>query len=695
MLAPDFKLDNDFAPVTYDQWRELAERDLKGALFDKKLVTRTYEGIDVQPLYTQADWPSAKDPLGFPGVPPFARGAAPLGQAQAGWDVRQEHSHPDIATTNQAILDDLRGGVTSLLLTFDAAVSSGLDPDDPRAASINGRDGIMVFMVDDLDAVFNDVRLDRVTVALDAGGAFRPVASLLAALWQRRDVDAQQAHGALNADPLGALARTGILPMSIEQSLESMADLAAWTAKSYPNVTAVGVDTSVYHDAGATATQDLALAMATGVAYLRSMIAAGFDVDTAARQIVFTFSLGTHHFRAIAKLRAARMLWHRVVEACGGSPTARAIRLNARTARRVLTSRDPYVNLLRSTVAAFAAGVGGAESIISAPLDAAIGQPDSSTRRIARNTLHVLQNEAQLSRVIDPAGGSWYLDWVTNQMAQKAWKIFQQTEAIGGMHHALESGWVAEQIASTFAPRARAIATRKDAITGVSEFPDVAEEAVVRESLDLTSLRNVTAARLKKPRQALPQLKSLPAMVEAAGAGATIGQIATATGLHETSSTAPAIAPRPLAEPFEQLRDASDMWLATKGKRPRVFLANMGSIAHHTARATFSKNFFAVGGFDVVTNDGFRDAEAAATAFAASGARIAVICSSDKLYVEVVPDVAAQLKAAGARTVVLAGNPGDNEAAWQSAGVDRFIFIKCDVLSILRELLVEEGVLEG
>ncbi len=369
------------------------------------------------------------------------------------------------------------------------------------------------------------------------------------------------------------------------------------------------------------------------------------------------------------------------------------MRLNARTSRRVLTTRDPYVNLLRNTVSVFAAGIGGAESITSAPFDTAIGQPDAASRRIARNTLHVLQDESHLNRVVDPAGGSWYLDSLTNQMATKAWEIFQQIESQGGMRQVLENGWVAAQLDAAFTPRAKAIATRKDGITGVSEFPDVNEEPVVREALDTASLRNIAAARLKQPRQPLPPLASVAAMLEAACAGSTLGQIAAAAGFHRDSARLSPIVPRPLAEPFEQLRDASDAWKLAKGARPLVFLANMGPVAHHTARATFSKNFFAAGGFDVLSNNGFADADTAAAACTESGAKIAVICSSDKLYAEIVPEVAAKLKAGGARTVVLAGFPGDNESAWQSAGVDRFIFMKCDVLATLRELLVEEGVL--
>jgi methylmalonyl-CoA mutase len=695
MPDPEFTLGDGFPPAGYDEWRALAEADLQGASFEQKLVTHTYEGIDIQPVYTRRDRPGEGDPDGFPGRPPFVRGSRPPGAVRTGWDIRPEHAHPDPAVTNLAILDDLRGGATSLLLRLDVAARNGLDPDDPAAAELAGRDGLMAYQADDLAAVLAGVHLDLVGVTLEAGAAFLPAAAALVALWRRQGVPPDRAHGAFNADPLAVLARDGQLPVPAEKALALMAELAAWTAQNYPHVTALRVGTAPYHHAGATTAQDIGFGMATAVEYLRAMTGAGLDIDAAARQILFSISLGTHHFLAIAKLRAARRLWARVVGACGGSPGAGAMRVHARVSKRVLTLRDPYVNLLRNTVACFAAGVGGAEAITSVPFDSVAGPPDALSRRTARNTLLVLQEEAHLHRVIDPPGGSWYLDWLTDQVADKAWAIFQEVERQGGMLRALRGGWVARQIDSAFAPRAKNLARRKEGITGVSEFPHVGEAPVVRPAPDRITLRAAAIARLARARRfaVLADESSVAAVMAAAEKGASIGQMARALGFHAEPAVIPPLAPHPFAEPFEELRAASDAWQAAHGRRPRVFLANMGPVAHHTARATYAKNFFEAGGFEVIGNDGFKDADAAARAFAASGAAVAVICSSDKLYPDVVPQVAPRLKAAGARTVVLAGNPGASEAAWRGAGVDRFIFIKCDVLATLRDLLREEGVL--
>ncbi len=382
MPVANFTIKNDFPPASYDEWRSLAEADLKGAAFEQKLVTHTYEGIDVQPLYTRRDQLSAEKSSGLPGAPPFVRGATPWGVVSTGWDLRQEHAHPDLDVTNRAILEDLAGGATSLLLRLDSAARDGLDADHPLARDFAGRDGLMAYSVDDLEAALAGVHLEMVGIALDAGAAYVPAASQLFALWSRRKTLPAKARGALNADPLAVLAREGRLPMSPAAGLAQLAELAKWTTKNWPHVTAVGVNTGPYHHAGATAAQDIAFGIATAVEYLRAMSASGMSVDDAAKQILFNISLGTHHFLAISKLRAARRLWSRVIEASGGSLAAGGMRISARISRRVMTERDPYVNLLRNTVAVFAAGIGGAESITSAPLDAVIGPPSEFSRRV-------------------------------------------------------------------------------------------------------------------------------------------------------------------------------------------------------------------------------------------------------------------------------------------------------------------------
>ena len=711
----DKELTLDFPPVSYDEWKASVLAELKGVPFEKKLVTRTPEGIDIQPLYTAADWPSDGDPSGFPGLLPLTRGSQPLGHAVAGWDIRQEHTHPDPAEANKAIVEDLEHGVTSIQLRLDAAACAGLDADSREAAGLAGRDGVMAYSPSDFDSALSGVHLDIAPTALDAGAAFLPAAALLVALLRRRKLDPAAVRCAFNADPLGALMSEGHLIVPLDIALAQMADLAAWTAANYPNATAVEVNTGAYHHAGATSTQDLAFAVATAVEYLRAMTAAGLNVDTAIGQIVFGDSVGCRFFQGIAKLRALRKMWAKVVTTVGGSETAaRSTRIHVRTSRRVLTRRDPWVNLLRNTVCCFAGAVGGADSITTTPLDAAIGLSDEFSRHLARNTHTILLEESHLKRVIDHAGGSWFLERLTDQLAERAWALFQTIEEQGGMIRVATDGWVAEQIRAVEATRERDLATRKQAVTGISEHPDVREQPVDRAKVDGVRLRAEASARLVvwrrdhsggAPADGLARSAAEPtrapaalteAAVKAAEAGATLGQISAALAAAPHTSSPTQVVPlavHPYAAAYEELRDASDQYTATAGKRPLVFLANMGTPAEFIARSTYALNFFQAGGFGLSNNEGFTDPAAAAAAFRQSGARIAVICSTDKKYQTVVEATAPQLKAAGARTVILAGNPGANEAKYRAAGVDRFIFVRCDVLGTLHELLREEGVL--
>ena len=308
--------------------------------------------------------------------------------------------------------------------------------------------------------------------------------------------------------------------------------------------------------------------------------------------------------------------------------------------------------------------------------------------------------ESHLAKVIDPAGGCYFLESLTDELAEKGWAELQKIEAEGGMADALTRGWVGGQIDSAFKGRLANIAKRKDPVTGVSEFPNLAEKPVAKRVPDFDAVKSAAAQRNAEApsdvsvRGTPGSGEVMASLVEAAKGKATVGGMCRALWRGEETTITP-LHPHPYAQPFEELRDASDTHLAMTGQRPRVFLANMGPMAHFTVRAGYAQNFFEAGGFEIVTNKGFRDAESAAEAFSESGANIAVICSSDKLYAEFVPRVAPALHAAGARSVVLAGHPGEQESTYREAGVDRFIYMKCDVLTTLRELLEEEGVLEA
>ncbi len=492
-IAKEFRLGADFATIDHAAWQKQVEIELKGAPFAKRMVSRIYEGIELQPLYTEETWPTTGDPAGLPGFQPFVRGAQLLGNALAGWDVRQEHAHPDPVIANAQILEDLNGGVTSIDLRLDAAAMQGLDADDRRASELSGRDGISVSSVADIIRLAQGVRLDIAGFHFDAGAAFLPAASLYIAAANQGGIPLTDLLGGFNADPLKALVRDGHLPVPLDTALEQMADLAAWTAKHAPRMTSVEVSTTPYHNAGATAVADVAFAIATGLDYLRTLTAAGMDIDAAAQQITFSMGLGCRFYLAIAKIRAARKLWADVIAASGGSAAAQKMRLRISTGKRVMATRNQSLNILRNTVACYAGAIGGADIITTTPFDTPTGLPCEASRRNARNTQLILAEECHLARVVDPAGGSWYIEWYTNEVASRAWAIFQQVEAQGGMVKAAVSGWVEAQIKPTETAREKDIAVRKVAITGVSEHPTLTERRTVQEKPNFQQLATVAA----------------------------------------------------------------------------------------------------------------------------------------------------------------------------------------------------------
>lgn len=698
MLPRTLDLASDFPPADLSKWRALAEADLSGTPFDKRLVTHTYEGISLQPLYTRADV-KRDDPSGFSGMMPMTRASRPLGNTQSGWDLRQECTEPDSARASVLIRDDLEGGTTSILLRLDACSRQALDPRSPAGAQLAARDGVAIYSIADLDRALDGVHLNMITLALEAGAAFVPAAALVAALWERRSVDPTACCAAFNADPLAVLARDGHLTRSLAASLADVAALAAWTASRYPNSRAIRVGTAPYHHAGATATQDLAFSLATAVEYLRAMTHAGMTIDAAAQQLTFSYAIGCNIFLAIAKLRAARRLWARVAEACGAKDPARQMLMHVRTSKRVLAARDPWINILRNTSCLFAAGVAGADVITSTPYDAPLGEPTDAARQLARNTSHLLAEECAVHRICDPAGGSYYIERLTDELCDKAWAIFQSIEGQGGMAAALQSGWIRAQIDSAFAPHARNIATRKDAILGVSEFPDPAPRPTPR-TVDRECIRRDAASRLSaRPERPSAEVSRtsetsvLDRAVAMARENAAIFEIYESL-LRDAQPHAHLDIPihvHPYAAPFEHLRDACDLYAEQCGVRPSVFLAAVGPLAKRLPRVNFCKDLFIAGGFRVLEGDGDGNAADIPAAFSRSNAPIAVICGNDDAYA-VVTSLAPALHRAGAKRVVLAGNPGPNESAYRDAGIDRFVFVKCDVVSLLTDLLAEEGV---
>lgn len=607
------------------QWLALVEKALKGADFERRLVARTADGLRIAPVYGRADAPQGGSGQ-QPGAAPYLRGASSA-TITPPWDIRQIYAETDAAKFNAAVLEDLEGGTTSLKLQIAGPGRCGLAPDAGT-----------------LGAALKGVMLDVCPIALEAGEATAKAAASLAELWRAVNISDKARLGALNGDPLGTLARSGSLGQPLDAALAEAAGLAKG-ALGAPHLTALVADGHPYHAAGASEGQELAIVLATLTAYLRALDAAGIAPADALPKIAINLAVDADQIMGLAKLRAARRLVWQVAEACGAGEAVAQMTFGAETSLRMMAKHDPWVNMLRTTIACATAAMGGAQSIAVLPFTWALGPPDGFARRMARNTHLVLQEESGLGRVLDPAGGSFAIESLTADLAATAWKLFQEIEAAGGMAAALNSGRIQDDIGKVAEARAKQVATGRMEMTGVSAFPKLGDDGVkVTPWPDVPPPADSGIVRIRR------------------------------------------LVARRIAEPFEALRASAEAHAARTGTPAKVFLACVGDLASHGARATWIANFLAAGGIAVEQSAPLASAEEAPATFETSGATIACICGADATYADLGGPVASALKSSGARRVYLAGRPKGLEAGLQAAGVDAFIYAGTDALETLGAL---------
>ncbi len=579
--APQTTFASAFPAADEAHWKTLVERVLKGAAFEK-LVGKTYDGIAIQPLY------------------PRAANASPMARStQGGWETLARIDHTDAASANAQALTDLENGANGLALTFAGSTGAygfGLRADE-----------------DTLDHVLDAVVLETgLPIELDVGAAGTALAAALEKIVNARKISAADLHVHFGLDPL-------------HENADVIASTALRLKKAGYSAPIIVADARRVHQAGGTEAQELALALASALSSLRALEKAGASLDDACGMISFRLAADADQFLTLAKFRALRQLFARIEAACGLTP--KPIHIHAETAWRMMTRRDPYVNLLRTTTASFAAGIGGADRISVLPFTQALGLPDGFARRLARNTQLVLLEESNLGRVEDAGAGAGGIETLTDELAAAAWALFQQSETSGLPLFLLS---LSKDVTKARGARLKNIARRKDPLTGASEFPNVHEKPV----------------EVAKPARAWKSDTLFP--------------------------------PMRLAQEFEALRDRAD----AGATRPKIFLATLGTVADYTARAMFAKNFFEAGGLEAVIHDSGDLTEA----FAASGAKLVCLVSSDTVYAEQAIAAAKQLAPKAAK-IYLAGRPGDLEGALKEAGVSGFIYVGCDLIEILTEAL--------
>ena len=678
------RLLTDFPEHSYEQWHKAAETLLKGASFEKRLVSKTYENITIQPIYRREDIANLEHRKHLPGADSLVRGSHPQGFLKSGWEVSQELRAATPAELNRIAHEGLSGGQSEL----NVVVGCG------QAACCKG--GVTLDSVADVTTALSGVALNAIATYWQTGPASVPVAALVIAGAAQLGVPAAQLRGGFDNDPLGELAAKGTLRHSLKTRFDHMAALTDYAAKHAPQLRTIAAKGDIYHNAGATATQELGYVIATLVCYIEAMKARGLAPQAVLPHIRICLAVGSDYFMEISKIRAARWLWSKVAASYG--VTNAPVHIHACTSKWNKTTYDAHTNMLRVTSEAFAAVVAGVDSLHIGPYDEISGQTDEFSRRIARNIHTILREECGLDRVIDPAGGSTYIEWLTDQIAAKSWEIFQGLEAQGGILACLANNSLQQSVEAVCQAKFQNIRRRKDKIVGTNMYPDLKGKKLAVLAPECQAKQ---AAPSATPPPAAPVTASADAsMVEqaiaAAHNGATRIALAIATGLTQTDG-APSVKPLPshrAAEEYEALRDASAAHAAKTGAAPAILQLNIGPSGRYRLRADWTASFFEAAGFAIDGTRDFATPGEAVAALTASPATIAVITSDDATYQECVAPLATALKAARPGiTLLVAGVPADHEAAWRAAGVDDFVNVRSNNYELNQQLLTTAGVI--
>ncbi len=684
------RLLEEFPPNAYAEWKAAAEALLKGAPFEKRMRTPTWEGFALEPIYNAADIEGLPHlQAAFPGMGNRVRGNALDGYRTKSWGISQELVAGSPEALNSIILEGLNGGQDELNLWFDTATRTGLDADNPAAPGV-GLCGVSANSGSDFTAILKGVEISAIGCYLRAGAYPLAVGALYLAAARARGVEWKDIRGCIECDPVAYLVSEGSLPRTLESAFDEMAALTRFAIAHAPSLQTITVQGHPYHDGGASSAEELQAVLATGVTYLRALVGRGLSATEVAPHIRLSVSVGSQYFLEVAKIRALRVLWSRVLEAFDVPEKARMVHIHARTGLWNKTRLDPYVNMLRTTTEAFSAVVGGVDSLHVGPFDEIIREPNTFSRRIARNTHPILAEECDLTKVADPAGGSWAVERLTHEIAEQVWKGFQQLEGEGGMMSCLQSGRVQKQVAKTLADRRLAIAQRREVLVGTNNYPNVGEHALESAPLDAEQIREQRASAVRAHRVAredtavakcLEALKAtgpdgadrVIAMVEAATAGATLAELA---GPHQPVDAHVRVEPIALsraAEEYERLNDA----VKALGQKARIRQVNLGPSRRYRMRADWTSAFFRVAGFEVLSDDDYATVEEAVSALQADPASVAVITSDDETYATEAATLAESLKVAlPSLRLFLAGAPGEHETAWKAAGIEDFVNVR-------------------
>ncbi len=707
-LDRNINLRKDFSLPTPEEWREEAEKSLKGGSFEEKLIYRTHDGLDLQPVYSKEDIKDLKHMGHFPGFSPYVRGARVDGYIQKPWDICQKIDADSVEEFNQILIHDLHKGQTAINLVLDISTQMGQDTTTLPTEKYRGN-GISISVLSEFSTALSGLDLKEYPLFINAGYSALPMIMMLVAAEKHRGDNLKVITGSIEADPLGLIGLKGRLPVSLESAFDQMGWVLKWSREKLPELKTIGVDVSSFHDAGATATMELAFALATGVEYINQLQERNFSVDSIARSMRFTFGVGPFFFMEVAKLRAARMLWVNVIKEYGGIEEAQKMTIHARTAFQNQTRYDTHLNMIRTTTEAFSAVLGGVDSLQTNAFDESFSIPDEFSRRIARNTQLILFNETHLHQPIDPAGGSYYVERLSSEIAGEAWTIFQTIEKNGGMLQSLKTGFVQNQVSRIKKIKQKDVSCLNTRIVGTNVYANHQEEKIdLSESNTENRAIYQRIERLRKFRKSRDNqkcdscLKHLSlaistdeARIVSSGAeaflnGATIGEVSPVLNVPKTKSILiPTIQIERMSESFELLRFKLEKHTTKTGNRPAFFLVPFGDLSRYRSGADFSKSILEIVGFDIVFPDGFNLVEQAVESAAHSGAQAVVVCPDD-VDSEIVLEFVTELKQRKPGMIMtMAGNPVKHRSKLEENGIEAFIYAGVDAYQILKSLMIK------
>jgi len=658
------------------EWRELAAKELKGTDPDD-LVWHTPEGIDVPPLFTAEDLEGLEQVDSLPGVEPFLRGVRATMYANRPWTLRQYAGFSTAQESNAFYRRNLAAGQTGLSVAFDLATHRGYDSDHPRVVGDVGKAGVAIDSVEDMKILFDGIPLDRMSVSMTMNGAVLPVLASFIVAAEEQGVSEEQLSGTIQNDILKEFMVRNTYIYPPEPSMRIVADIIAYTAERMPRFNSISISGYHMQEAGATAEQELAYTIADGLEYVRAARSRGLDVDAFAPRLSFFFAIGMNLFMEVAKLRAARLLWSRVMRQFDPKkPASLMLRTHCQTSGVSLTEADPYNNIVRTAYEALAAVLGGTQSLHTNAFDEALGLPTDFSARIARNTQLILSEETGVPRVVDPLGGSYYVEWLTSTLAERAWGLIEEVEELGGMTSAVTSGLPKLRIEESAARRQARVDRGEEVVVGVNKYRVADPELVDVLDIDNTKVRTEQVARLEKVRaerdadaceEALRRLREgaagdanlLELCVAAARARASVGEMSDAM---ESVFSRHRAEVRSISgvygaafegdERYEKVRAEVEAFAEAEGRRPRMLVCKLGQDGHDRGAHVIATAFADLG-FDVDVGPLFQTPAEAAKDAVENDVHVIGVSSQAAGHKTLVPQLMTELAAAGADDVLV------------------------------------------